>query len=196
MNNTIKCISGSEFKQVADFYKFDSYISQTTYDEACQLYVENDEVIGWDKRGANSFPLLTSITFNEWLEVILQKPKNNMKYSVSVNNQQEAQTVHDYLRTNSIKLNEFPWGISAITGGHSSTRFFSTTNAVEKYGPMLDFKTWQQMTGAKLYKVNTTIELTRDYTAIVNYKTRIVTVGCQEIPFSKVTELYNLINQQ
>lgn len=39
------------------------------------------------------------------------------------------------------------------------------------------------------------IELTKEYNAYVNKEKQIVKVGCQEIPFSKVKELYNLINK-
>jgi hypothetical protein len=38
-------------------------------------------------------------------------------------------------------------------------------------------------------------QLTRDYDAIVDAENSIVKVGCQSIPFHKVTELYHLINK-
>ncbi len=39
------------------------------------------------------------------------------------------------------------------------------------------------------------MRLTDDYEAVVDYSGKIVKVGCQNIPFSKVKELYNLIKK-
>jgi len=39
------------------------------------------------------------------------------------------------------------------------------------------------------------IPLTRDYNATVNKRDQVVEVGCQNIPFAKIDELYNLIHQ-
>ncbi len=41
----------------------------------------------------------------------------------------------------------------------------------------------------------TKMRLTDDYEAVVDYSGKIVKVGCQNIPFSKVKELYNLIKK-
>lgn len=38
------------------------------------------------------------------------------------------------------------------------------------------------------------IQLTPHYEAVIDHKEKVVVVGCQNIPFAKVTELYNLIN--
>jgi len=62
----------------------------------------------------------------------------------------------------------------------------------------------QHTTGAEIKSLekmidilyNTTIEslkLTKDYTAILDRENFVVRVGCQEIPFNKVKELYDLI---
>ena len=40
------------------------------------------------------------------------------------------------------------------------------------------------------------MRLTKDYEAIVDYKTKFVTVGCQKIPFDRVDELHYLIHNQ
>jgi hypothetical protein len=37
------------------------------------------------------------------------------------------------------------------------------------------------------------MQLTENYEAVVNYNNKTVTVGCQTIPFEKVTELYHLM---
>lgn len=44
-------------------------------------------------------------------------------------------------------------------------------------------------------RTDTVIKLTSDYDAIVDTATKSVKVGCQSIPFHKVTELYHLINK-
>ena len=40
-----------------------------------------------------------------------------------------------------------------------------------------------------------TLELTSDYTAMIDFSNEIVNVGCQKIPFKKVEELFNLIKK-
>lgn len=40
-----------------------------------------------------------------------------------------------------------------------------------------------------------TVRLTDDYNAVVDLSEKIITVGCQKIPFSKVEELYKVINK-
>jgi len=40
-----------------------------------------------------------------------------------------------------------------------------------------------------------TLQLTSDYKAVVDYSKSIVNVGCQAIPFSKINELFYLINK-
>jgi len=39
------------------------------------------------------------------------------------------------------------------------------------------------------------LELTSDYTAVINRGEKIVEVGCQKIPFDKVNELFELVNK-
>jgi len=43
------------------------------------------------------------------------------------------------------------------------------------------------------FKVAEKVRLTKDYTAIIDQKNKVVNVGCQTIPFEKVVELYNKI---
>jgi hypothetical protein len=43
---------------------------------------------------------------------------------------------------------------------------------------------------------NKTISLNDEYVAVVDFETSMIKVGCQEIPFSKVKELYNLLNNK
>lgn len=40
------------------------------------------------------------------------------------------------------------------------------------------------------------LELTEEYTAVLDRENRVVKVGCQNIPFSKVEDLYKLINKK
>lgn len=44
------------------------------------------------------------------------------------------------------------------------------------------------------YKPNR-LKLTDEYTADIDFGKKVVKVGCQTIPFSKVTELYRMINK-
>lgn len=56
-------------------------------------------------------------------------------------------------------------------------------------------KSFERMIEILFTEVTESIELTNDYTAVLDRKNHIVKVGCQEIPFSKVEELYKLINK-
>ena len=58
----------------------------------------------------------------------------------------------------------------------------------------IPFETWALVKGQVL-KANNTIKLTSSYDAEVDYTTKIVKVGCQSIPFSKVEELAKLIKE-
>ena len=44
-----------------------------------------------------------------------------------------------------------------------------------------------------LDQMNKVVALNKDYSAVINKETRIVKVGCQEFPFSKIEELYKAI---
>lgn len=79
--------------------------------------------------------------------------------------------------------NDYPyllWDGNHLTQTHAKNKDIIETNVT-------DF--------LKHFSDTTTFKLNDDYTAVVNSRTKTITIGCQNIPFSKVNELYNLINQ-
>jgi hypothetical protein len=77
----------------------------------------------------------------------------------------------------------------ALSNWSRENKSYMSYDLETQFGEALDhLKTW---TSVATYK-NEMMKLTAEYSAIVNYHTQIVTVGCQEIPFETVETLYQL----
>lgn len=65
----------------------------------------------------------------------------------------------------------------------------------EKYGPIIAFAAFAVIQDIELGPAPVTIQLTDTYNATIDYATKIVKVGCQEISFDKVERVHTLLHQ-
>jgi hypothetical protein len=82
------------------------------------------------------------------------------------------------------------WCFAFDPGGDYDIIYGTNDDSIRKYkeitvGGMLD--------AILNFKVPVKVQLTNDYTAIIDQENKVVKVGCQTIPFEKVVELYNKI---
>lgn len=188
-----------QFAEVLKFYGKDSTRFGDNKYGKCRLYIVDNKYSGWDSYKNNSHLTSKEVSFVEWIQLtnptkLTTKSESTMKYVVEVNNLEELNAVRKHVGGSNYTGSSvvFPWCVNGITGSLSNKSHYAPRTS--EYGPILVFKDWALMFGVEL-KPNKTLKLTTDYTAEVNYNTKIVQVGCQSIPFATVEVLAKLIKE-
>jgi len=80
---------------------------------------------------------------------------------------------------------------SARTGG----RLQISGNSADECDSHYTWVSFEEFMQALLFYKPSIIKLTADYDAVVNEAEEVVEVGCQKIPFTKVTELFDILSK-